>query len=336
LPDRVLTDLGLTAEGVPVRFLMRHFPAPSPVSWYNSRSTARFTGRVPMNVFISWSGAVSRQIAKSLYDWLPTVLQSVQPFMSAEDIEKGARWLSEITTELETSHFGVICLTPDNLSSTWIHFEAGSLAKIVDRSNVVPILFNVEPSHVQGPLTQFQMANFAKDEMYRLLGSINNAAGESRIPDPRLERTFDMFWPQLNAEIERVDFSEKRVSPRAASDKFDDGVKPVLEEILVLVRNLSIDAAGLNQITQILNQRTNAMLHNVADPLSVPKRKETLRLRKSWSQLKDHCQAAIDWMQGGYGSEGEKALMDAINNVDRELALLLQRLHGEPSSVFPP
>ena len=87
----------------------------------------------------------------------------------------------------------MICLTPENLTSTWIHFEAGSLAKVVDRSRVVPILFKVEPSDVQGPLTQFQMVNFAKDEMYRLLGSINNAAGESRIPALRLEQTFDVF-----------------------------------------------------------------------------------------------------------------------------------------------
>jgi hypothetical protein len=148
-----------------------------------------------MRVFISWSGAVSREIAKSLSDWLPLVLQSVRPFMSAEDIEKGARWSSEISTELNTTNFGVICLTPENTTSPWIHFEAGSLAKALDHAKVMPILFNLEPSNVQGPLTQFQMANFNKDEMRRLLKSINNSGGDLKIADTHLERSFEAFWP---------------------------------------------------------------------------------------------------------------------------------------------
>ena len=87
-----------------------------------------------MKVFICWSGSVSRRIAKSIHDWLPNIIQNVEPFMSTEDIEKGARWLSTVHTELQDCHFGMICLTPENLGSQWIHFEAGALSKFIDRS----------------------------------------------------------------------------------------------------------------------------------------------------------------------------------------------------------
>ena len=81
-----------------------------------------------MKIFLSWSGPQSRAIAEALNDWLRRVIQAVKPFYSP-DIEKGAKWSNEIDAALEGTSFGIICLTPDNLNSPWIHFEAGALSK---------------------------------------------------------------------------------------------------------------------------------------------------------------------------------------------------------------
>jgi hypothetical protein len=84
------------------------------------------------NVFISWSGKRSKSAAQSLYDWLPLVLQSVRPWMSEEDIQKGSRGLDEIGRALEGIKIGVICLAPENLTAPWILYEAGALSKTLD------------------------------------------------------------------------------------------------------------------------------------------------------------------------------------------------------------
>jgi hypothetical protein len=82
-----------------------------------------------LKIFISWSGPRSLAVAEAQRDWLPNVFQMVEPWISAGDIDKGAKWRQAITGELEKSDFGLICLTPENLASPWLLFEAGSLAK---------------------------------------------------------------------------------------------------------------------------------------------------------------------------------------------------------------
>ncbi len=67
-----------------------------------------------MNLFISWSGQISKEIAEALTNWIPTVLQSVKPYFSPADIEKGAKWESEITKKLNESSVGIICVTTEN------------------------------------------------------------------------------------------------------------------------------------------------------------------------------------------------------------------------------
>lgn len=49
-----------------------------------------------MEIFLSWSGLRSQEVAKSLREWLPKVIQSLEPWISASDIDKGSRWLKEI------------------------------------------------------------------------------------------------------------------------------------------------------------------------------------------------------------------------------------------------
>lgn len=70
-----------------------------------------------MKLFISWSGERSRAVGRALRDWIPLALHFAQPWLSERDIDAGERWAAEIGKELESSHFGIICLTQENLNS---------------------------------------------------------------------------------------------------------------------------------------------------------------------------------------------------------------------------
>jgi len=158
-----------------------------------------------MRVFISWSGEPSHKLALLLHDWLPLVIQAVQPFVSSENINKGTRWPISLARELEQTGFGVLCIVPDNIDEPWLNFEAGALSKIVEDSRVVPLLFGVEPSALIGhPLGQFQAALFEKDEMLKTLQSINELLGSARLSDPHLKKAFEHSWSKLASDVARV------------------------------------------------------------------------------------------------------------------------------------
>jgi len=70
-----------------------------------------------MKVFISWSGRLSGQLAEVFHEWLPDVIQSVKPYLSSKDIDKGAKWDSDIAGVLKEAKICLIALTPDNLNS---------------------------------------------------------------------------------------------------------------------------------------------------------------------------------------------------------------------------
>lgn len=119
-----------------------------------------------MKVFISWSGARSRAVADALHWWFPMVLQNVVPFVSAKDIDKGSNWTVELARELETTQFGVVCLTRENLNSPWLHYEVGAITKSV-ASRVCPILFGVSKSDVGSPLNQLQLTDLDQEDILR-------------------------------------------------------------------------------------------------------------------------------------------------------------------------
>ena len=187
-----------------------------------------------MKVFISWSGPLSHKMALILREWLPSVIQTVEPFLSTEDIEKGTRWFAELTSELQTTEFGITCLTTENLTSPWILFEAGALSKAIDSSRVCTLLIGLSPSDVQGPLAQFQATLPNKEDVHKLVKSINSALGERHLEVTLLDRVFDKWWD---------DFQERYLKPWKLPGPPDPSQKrsteDILEEVLSLCRSMS-------------------------------------------------------------------------------------------------
>jgi len=185
-----------------------------------------------MKVFISWSGDRSKALAEALRQWLPAVIQAVQPYYSPDDITKGARWSEEIAKVLEESRVGIICLTGDNLDAPWIMFEAGALSKKLERSRVSPILFGVEPTDLTGPLVQFQSSKFDKTDIKRLVRMINGELGDAKLASDVLDTVFDMWWPKLDEKVTGI---------LAVKTDSTDGMvrsqQDLLEEILLLTRS---------------------------------------------------------------------------------------------------
>lgn len=64
-----------------------------------------------MNVLIAWSGALSREVAVSIKNWLKPTLQAAQPFMSTKDIAMGPRWFTELAEKMQASD--VVIVLPD-------------------------------------------------------------------------------------------------------------------------------------------------------------------------------------------------------------------------------
>jgi|SRR6185295_7906728 len=152
-----------------------------------------------MDIFISWSGPRSKVLAAALRNWLPKVIQAVRPWISASDIEKGAQWLTEVSQRLSTTNFGLICTTPENLREPWLLFEAGALSKALGSSRVCPILLDLVPSDLKGPLAQFQATIFERDDMGKLLQVVNSSLESGQLPAEQLKEAFDLWWPQLES-----------------------------------------------------------------------------------------------------------------------------------------
>lgn len=158
-----------------------------------------------MRIFLSWSGNESRQLAAIFKEWLPNVLQYADPYMSANDISLGEMWNNNIRNNLEESVFGLIFVTPKNINAPWINYEAGALSKTLD-SKVVPILYHTEVMILnEGPLKQFQSArSLEKGDIFNLLKSINNSKNEGKLEVSRLEKAFDVWWPELDGQISNI------------------------------------------------------------------------------------------------------------------------------------
>lgn len=185
-----------------------------------------------MKVFISWSGERSQTLAQALRDWLPMVLHYAEPWLSHSDIEAGERWANVVAKELETTKFGIICITRDNIASPWILFEAGALAKSMQEGRVIPLLLDIEFKDIAGPLAQFQAKKVEKSGVSDVVTSINQFS-DAKLADTRLALQFETLWPALEKKVEEIPHSSSPVRQNRPQHE-------ILEELVSSVRGLDV------------------------------------------------------------------------------------------------
>lgn len=191
-----------------------------------------------MKVFLSWSGQKSHKVALVFRDWLPSVIQEITPYVSSEDIDKGARWSTDIAKELEDSTFGILCVTKENINAPWLTFEAGALSKTMDKAFVSPFLFDIKRSEVNGPILQFQSTIFEKEDIQKLVKTLNRACGDNGLNDERLAKAFNVWYPTLENELKVI--STNTEINHEQDDQSNSGLPnhhDILEEILELSRS---------------------------------------------------------------------------------------------------
>lgn len=194
-----------------------------------------------MQVFVSWSGDRSRQIADAIRTWLPMVVQSVKPWMSDEDIAAGARWLTEISAILNSAQVGIICVTPENQHNPWLLFEAGALSKTLEQTCVCPLVFEMMPGQLDGPLTQFQANPLTREGIGKVIATINKGLGDRQIDIHQLDLILDVWWPKLEEKLKDLAPAPAPTVARSIDDQ--------LEELLTLARenlrreNLRLEAS---------------------------------------------------------------------------------------------
>lgn len=186
-----------------------------------------------MDIFISWSGSTSQQIAEELHNWIPKVLQIVKPYFTPSDIEKGAKWESEITNQLNKCSIGLLCLTLENTQKPWIIFEAGALSSKINKSRVCPLLFGLNNSDLTGPLATFQTTIFNKIEFKKLMLMINSQSDINKLSDNVFEDVFETYYPRLEEKINSILNSNKQKPLKEALKRTD---RDIIEEILELTR----------------------------------------------------------------------------------------------------
>jgi hypothetical protein len=235
------------------------------------RSSSTMAG---LQIFVSWSQQRSREVAEAFREWLPKALPGVSPWISSEDITKGRPWFTAISEQLRQSKVCLICVTPENVKSPWLFYEAGGVAHAMQDALTCSYLIGVEPSALSGtPLAQFQATRFDKEDTRRLIRDFNRQL-EHPHNEELLQTAFDRNWTSLQRKLTRVltsmnkldDSKDSVMHSRSNSPPSGGGAeRPMLSE---MEHNVLVEVGKQEQARQQVTAHCVASVLNITEEQS--------------------------------------------------------------------
>jgi len=191
-----------------------------------------------MKVFLSWSKPRSQRVAELLNNWIPCIIQSVQPWFSSQNIEDGELWFNAIQNQVSDIINGIVCLTEENKEQPWILFESGGLAKGLDKSRIYVLLIDLTPDDILlSPLSAFNQTKPTENGLRKLMHVINGRTNNP-IQASILDQVYDKFWPDFKEKFDDIiRETQIPVTPLKKSAK-EEINNDILKELFKSIRNL--------------------------------------------------------------------------------------------------
>ncbi|KAL6123765.1 hypothetical protein ACLB2K_076283 [Fragaria x ananassa] len=191
------------------------------------------------DVFLSFRGEDTR---KGFTDHLHDKLQwrGIRTFRDDPELERGTCISPELLSAIKQSRFAIVVLSPNYASSTWCMLELCKIFECMEeRGTILPIFYEVEPSHVRHQRGSFAEAfdeheeKFGEDskqveEWRDALTKVANLVGwtskDYRYETELIREIVQALWSKVHPILTVFGSSEKLV-----------GVKTELEDIDVLL-----------------------------------------------------------------------------------------------------
>ncbi|MDQ0923335.1 putative nucleotide-binding protein [Pseudarthrobacter sp. W1I19] len=192
-----------------------------------------------MKVFISWSGEVSQHAAQALRNWIPQVLQSIEPWLASTDARPGHLVAHEIQQNLQDASAVLLCLTRQNMLSESFRDEYYALQEAGPL--IMPVCIDFSPNEL-GRSFPSNRAVALDSPGIRSLVTLLNELSDDPLNQTKLDRLLGIWSPKLEEELATalpsLNFkSEGKL--KLIGTRTDKPTEAVLSEILGEVRSLS-------------------------------------------------------------------------------------------------
>lgn len=255
-----------------------------------------------MQVFLSWSGPRSQKVAQLLSDWLPRVIQSLEPWISTRDIQKGSLWSEVIGDQLEGMTTGIICLTKENINRPWILFEAGALAKGLSSNRVCTLLIDLAPSDIAPPLSQFNHTRpSSKEDMLHLLQTLNDRIADRKLRADILENALDVHWSDFEDSLDKI-IEETPDTEKIPHRPNDDIMREILENTRALV----------GRVNKLEEKKKQTEVEFTNMPINSFRLRDKIKRLKDSGINKDDCFLEIIKNNIGYPDNYIKKIIDVM------------------------
>lgn len=171
-----------------------------------------------INIFLSWSGGSSREIARVMAEWLANLSPNIQTFVGGDEIEMGSHWLDQVKRTISSCDVAILILTKQN--SPWMNFEAGYLSAKAEEKElkIMPMLFGVAREEIPGPFNIYQSVDFSEQSIYKVSKSILSILEQDESKTTIIKNLIHSEFPELNAKIASILSRGKETEENIKSD----------------------------------------------------------------------------------------------------------------------
>ncbi|WP_018983684.1 toll/interleukin-1 receptor domain-containing protein [Salinimonas chungwhensis] len=197
-----------------------------------------------MKIFISWSGLLSKKVALFLQEWIAKEVfldEEIDSFVSSKSIEAGSDWLAEIKSNVKDCDLAIVVITKDNISSSWLNFEAGAVAigNASDR-HTIPLLIDVDRHEITSPLKHLQSVIINKESTRGLVETIKKI-GNFNSPS-HLDFIIDHLYTELEENIQKIKSEVNEKSGNCDFSIFPEKISKIIKrKVFIGVPMASVD-----------------------------------------------------------------------------------------------